>query len=109
MTRATCHFYDNDYLQGGNDDGKAAAADDDGVDVCDFDNDDDEDDDIVYLLQGSVHKFGLHASVDAPLVPDEAQSSICFLSPFSLFDSFFKCINDEKDFFEQCPQKFDKS
>ena len=83
------------------------------MDVCDFDNvddeddddddddvdddDDEEDDDIVYLLQSSVHKFGLHASVDAPLVPDEAQSSFLFLSPLSLLHSLFKCINDEKD------------
>ena len=57
------------------------------MDVCDFDNDDDEDDDIVYLLQGSVHKFGLHASVNAPLVPEEAQSSFLFFSPLSPFHS----------------------
>ena len=63
------------------------------MDVCDFDNDDD----IVYLLQSSVHKFGLHASVDAPLIPEEAQSSFLFLSPLSLLHSLFKCINDEKD------------
>ena len=61
------------------------------MDVCDFDNDDDEeDDDIVYLLQGSIHKFGLHASVDAPLVPDEAQSI------FFVFESIEPV--------EQCPQ-----
>ena len=56
------------------------------MDVCDFDNDDD----IVYLLQSSVHKFGLHASVDAPLIPEEAQSSFLFLSPLSLLNSVHK-------------------
>ena len=68
------------------------------MDVCDFDNDDDEDgdeeddddeddedDDIVYLLQGGVHKFGLHASVDAPLVPGSIE--FLFFSPWSLFHS----------------------
>ena len=53
----------------------------------------------VHLLQGSVHKFGLHSSVDAPLVPDEP-NQVFFLksiAPVSLF--FFKCIKDEKDFF----------
>ena len=81
-------FFDNDL---GSDDKKAAAADDDGVDVCDFDNNDDEDDDIVYLLQGSVYKFRLHASVNAPLVPDEAQSSFfLFFSPLSLLNSVHK-------------------
>ena len=41
----------------------------------------------VHLLQGSVHKFGLHSSVDAPLVPDEP-NQVFFLKsiePFSLF------------------------
>ena len=41
----------------------------------------------VHLLQGSVHKFGLHSSVDAPLVPDEP-NQVFFLKsiePVSLF------------------------
>ena len=77
------------------------------MDVCDFDDDDDkdyddeddddEDDDIVYLLQGSVHKFGLHASVDAPLVPDEAQSRFLFFSPLSLLNSVHK-FNESRVF-----------
>ena len=76
------------------------------MDVCDFD--DVEDDDIVHLLQGSVHKFGLHSSVDAPLVPDEP-NQVFFLKSIEPVSLFFSNVLRMKRIFFNNVHKFDKS
>ena len=62
----------------------------------------------VHLLQGSVHKFGLHSSVDAPLVPDEP-NQVFFLKSIEPVSLFFSNVLRMKRIFFNNVHKFDKS